>query len=141
MQNVDAIVVVEFQRDPEQVHTKSWKALQGLVLEQRSALPAPVLTEGSVLELELDAASRELRVEYLRWEHQRQTLHVHVVLSANEATSLRALGVRARRPWVRQRAVEEFLERCRRSGWALRGAIDAKPPEAPMASERIEPTL
>jgi hypothetical protein len=141
MQVIDAIVVIEFARDPGESYTQVWRALSGVVLEQRAALPAPVLVEGSLLELALDGESRELRVDHLRWEHARQTLYAHVVLTEAEAGSLRELGLKARRPWVRRRAVQEFLERCRRSGWNQRGAATSKAVVAPVEAERIEPTL
>lgn len=141
MQNVDAIIVLEFQRDTEQAYTKVWKGLGEVVLEQRATLPAAVLAEGSLLELELDSEARELRVEYLRWEHKRQTLHVHVALTEPEAAKLRAQGFRAWRFWLRRRASASFLERCRQSGWILRGVAGVQTAAAPAASERIEPTL
>lgn len=141
MQHIDVIIVVEFQRDPELAYTKVWKSLSSSMLEQRSVLPAPVLAEGNLLELELDGQVRELRVDYLRWEHQHQTLHVHVALTEAEAARLRALGFKTWRPWLRRRASEGFLERCRHSGWSLRGSSHASSPIAPAASERIEPTL
>jgi hypothetical protein len=113
----------------------------GFTLEQRATLPAPVLIEGSVLELALDAEVRELRVDHLRWEHVRQTLYVHVVLTKSVADSLRTLGFKAWRPWLRRRATESFLERCRRTGWNQCDPAGSKITAPSAGSGRIEPTL
>lgn len=143
MQNMDAIIVIGFQRKPNAAHTKVWKRLEGISLEQRAALPATLLAAGNLLELALDGVPRELRIEHLRWEHARQTLHVHLTLTERETASLRALGIKAWRPWLRRRAVEEFLGRCRQSGWVQRTRNTVKPAPSPAAGStgRVEPTL
>lgn len=139
MQGVDVVVAVEFPLDAE--HAKAWKGLGGIVLEQRLSLPALLLAEGNLLELELDGSPRELRIEVVRWVQARQTVQLHVV--PTEAAALAALGLGAWRPWLRRRAREAFLERCRDSGWRLRGDVEAKVAGAVPApvKERIEPTL
>lgn len=141
MQNIDTIIVVGFQRDSQEPYSKVWKRLERITLEQRATLPVPVLIEGSVLELALDAEVRELRVDHLRWEHVRQTLYVHVVLTESVADSLRTLGFKAWRPWLRRRATESFLERCRRTGWNQRDPAGSKITAPSAGSGRIEPTL
>lgn len=143
MQDMDAIVVIGFQRKPDAAYTKTWKRLEGVSLEQRFTLPAALLAAGNLLGLTLDGVPRELRIEHLRWEHARQTLYVHLTPTEREAASLRALGIKAWRPWLRRRAIDEFLGRCRQSGWVQRAGSTVKPAQSPAASstERVEPTL
>lgn len=141
MQILNTIVAIEFLRDPDEPYSKLWKRLRGVVLEQPFALPAPVLAPDNLLELAVDGELRLLRIDHLRWEHARQTMHVHVVPSEDAAAQLRTTGLGAWRPWVRRQAVESFLARCRSSGWVVQRA-GVKPVSAlPAASERIEPTL
>lgn len=141
MSTMNAIVVVDFLRKSDRAFTKVWKRLAGFSLEQRLTLPLVLLVAGNLLELTLDGVTREMRIEHLRWEHARQTLYVHVMLTPAEAGALRELGFKAWRPWVQRQIVAQFLERCRASGWTQRGAVSVKPPPAPVESKRIEPTL
>lgn len=144
MHNVDAIVIVEFRRKSDAAYSRVWKWLDGITLEQRFSLPLVLLAAGNQLELRLDEALREFRIEHLRWEHQRQTLHVHLLLTEQEANSLRDLGIKAWRPWVRRRVIDDFLERCRQTGWLQRGGKPSRgpSPSAPSNTQkRVEPTL
>lgn len=144
MQNMDTIIVIDFQRKPDAAYTKVWKRLDGVTLEQRVTLPSMLLAAGNLLEVTLDGVVRELRIERLRWEHARQTLHVHLMLTEREAAALRKLGIKARRPWVRRRALDGFLDRCRQAGWLQRGGVVRAKPASVSAtdtSQRVEPTF
>lgn len=145
MHTVDAIVVVDFRRDPDESYTKVWTRLQPTALEQRLKLPACVLASGHLIELVLDEERRTLRVDYLRWEHARQTLHVHVVPTEDLAQALRAQGLRSWLFWRRAPVAAAFVERCRRSDWTVRRAGDRAAPAAAQRpverDDRVEPTL
>lgn len=141
MQDLNTIVVIEFLRDPDEPYTKLWKRLRGVVLEQPLTLPAAVLAPDNLLELAVDGEPRRLRISHLRWEQDRQTLHVHAVPSEDAAAQLRAAGLVPWRPWLRRQAVEGFLASCRSSGWVVRNAGARPAAVAPAASSRIEPTL
>jgi hypothetical protein len=141
MQSLDAIVVVDFRLHPDERYTKTWKRLGGAVLERRISVPAAVLAVDNVLELPLDGEPRELRIEYVRWEHARQTMYVHVMPTDALASELRRQGIRAWRPWLRKRVAASFMERCRQGGWNIRGVVRVLPPEVQPVVERIEPTL
>lgn len=108
MQDLNTIVVIEFLRDPDEPYTKLWKRLRGVVLEQPLTLPAAVLAPDNLLELAVDGEPRRLRISHLRWEQDRQTLHVHAVPSEDAAAQLRAAGLVPWRPWLRRQAVEEI---------------------------------
>lgn len=145
MESADVIVVIDFETNPEERYSKIWKRLEGTRLEQRVTLPEALLAQDNLLEVPLDGTASELRIDRLRWEHGRQTLHVHAELTEDAAYRLRALGLNAWRPWLRRKATDEFLERCRRSGWTIRSAGSERAPVATAApareAERLEPTL
>lgn len=146
MDSADVIVVIDFERNPEERYSKVWKRLEGTRLEQRVTLPQALLAQDNLLEMPLDEAVSELRIDRLRWEHGRQTLHVHAELTEDAAYRLRALGLNAWRPWLRRKATGEFLDRCRRSGWTVREEGNNVAPAAATGApareaERLEPTL
>ncbi len=141
---IEVVVVLEFHVDPSVPYSKNWKRLDGSTLERHLSVPEVMLAAGNYLELPLDGVTRDIKIDYLCWRVPNGLLAVHTVPGEDLAEELRALGLRAWRPWIGRRAAEEFLQRCATEGWSVHreSASSHQPPANREASRaRREPTL